>query len=89
MLIAKKKGKGETVGRPIFEGYRGAYGAVHSNSGCAVYGPRRLPLCDATGTPIYDIFIENPVRQTRSYARLKSRKKQRCVGIWLTDIIQQ
>ena len=26
------------------------------------------------GTPIFDIFIRSPVRQTRSYARLKSKK---------------
>ena len=26
------------------------------------------------GTPIFDIFIRSPVRHTRSYARLKSKK---------------
>ena len=35
------------------------------------------------GMPIFDIFIRSPVRQTRSYALLKSKKeamvRQRCV----------
>ena len=37
------------LGQTTRESSRGAYGTVLSHSGCAVYEPRGLPLCDATG----------------------------------------
>ena len=49
MENVKRREKDGTLEQAFLHSSRGADGAVHSHSGCAVYVPRGLPLCEETG----------------------------------------
>ena len=59
-------------GRPFWPCSRGAYGAVHSNSGCTIHETREYSLSEPTGTTHLWYFNHESRRHSRSYARLNS-----------------